>query len=102
LAVSERNSVAVLETVSAAVNWHCAEVDSATPFDDKRISLLVRGMKAEFQRLLQPRLPFTRSHIGRFMTAGSRDDLHAWRAAVVMAVCFADFLHFSELSNVRL
>jgi hypothetical protein len=102
LSVAERKSVAVLETVSAAVNWHCAEVGAATPFDDKRISLMVRGMKAEFWRPSQPRLPFTRSHIGRFMTAGLRDNPRAWRAAVVVAVCFAYFLLFSEVSNVRL
>jgi hypothetical protein len=102
LSVAERKSVAVLEIVSAAVNWHCAEVGAATPFDDKRISLLVRGMKAEFRRPLQPRLPFTRSHIRTFMTAGWRDDPRAWRVAVVMAVCFADFLRFSKVSNVRL
>jgi integrase len=59
-------------------------------------------MKAEFRRPLQPRLPFTRSHIRRFMTAGSREDPCAWRAAVVMSVYFADFLCFSEVSNVRL
>jgi integrase len=36
------------------------------------------------------------------MTSGSKDDPRAWRAAVVMAVCFADFLRFSEVLNVRL
>jgi hypothetical protein len=102
LLVSERKSVAVLETVSVAVNWHCAKVGAATPFDDKRISLLVRGMKAEFRRLSQPRLLFTRSHIRRFMTVGSRDNPCAWRAAMAIAVYFADFLDFSEVSNVRL
>jgi integrase len=102
LSVAMRKSVAALETVSAAVNWHCAEVGAATPFDNKHISLLVRGMKVEFRRPAQPRLPFTRLHIRRLMTAGWRNEPCAWRAAVVMAVCFADFLRFSEVSNVRL
>jgi integrase len=77
-------------------------VGAPTPFDDKRISLLVRGIKAEFLRPSHPRLPFTRWHIRKFMTSGSKDDPRAWRAAVVMAVCFADFLRFSEVLNVRL
>jgi hypothetical protein len=36
------------------------------------------------------------------MTPGSRDDPRAWRAAVVMAVCFLDFLCFLEVLIVRL
>jgi hypothetical protein len=59
LSVAKRKSVAVLETVSAAVNWHCAKVGAATSFDDTRFSLLVRRMKAEFRRPLLQWLTFT-------------------------------------------
>jgi predicted ester cyclase len=48
-----------------------------------------------------PRLPFLRSHIRKFMQFPKGSFWH-WRAAVVMATCFADFLCFSEVLNVRL
>jgi integrase len=100
--VATRASVALLETVSASVNWHCAEVGAPSPFDDRRITLLVHGRKSDFRRPAQPRLPFTRSHIRAFMDLGKSDNLGAWRAAVILSVCFFDFLCFSEVVNVRL
>jgi hypothetical protein len=36
----------------------CTEVGAATPFDDKHISLLVRGMKAEFRRPVAAEVAF--------------------------------------------
>jgi hypothetical protein len=66
---------------------------AATPFDDKRISLLVRGMKAEFR---------VAAKVAFHQVAHQEVHDRAWRAAVVMAVCVADFLCFSEVSNVRL
>jgi hypothetical protein len=83
--VATRASVAVLETVSASVNWHCAEVGAPSPFDDRRITLLVRGMKSDFCRPAQRRQPFTRSHIRAFMDLDTSDNL---RAAVILSVCF--------------
>jgi integrase len=100
--MSGRKSVAVLETGSAPVNWHCAEVGESSPFDDRRISLMVRGMKAEFRRPAQPRLPFTISQMRSFMKLGTPDALRTWRVAIILAVCFADLLRFSEVSSVRL
>jgi site-specific recombinase XerD len=102
LSVATRASVAVLETISASVNWHCAEVGAPSPFEDRRITLMVRGMKSDFRRPAQPRLPFTKSHIRAFMDLGTPDNLGAWRAAVILSVCFSDFLRFSEVVNVRL
>lgn len=96
--VAARASVAVLETISASVNWHCAEVGAPSPFDDRRITLMV----SDFRRPVQPRLPFTKSHIRAFMDLGIPDNLGAWRAAVILSVCFSDFLRFSEVVNVRL
>jgi hypothetical protein len=92
--VTKRKSVAAIESVSASVNWHCAEVRSPSPFLDRRVALLVRGMKARFRRPVVPRLPFSRSHIRKFMRR-AQVSLRHWRAAVVMAVCFQDFLWFS-------
>jgi integrase len=101
--VSCRVSVAVLALVSALVAWHCAEVGNRSPFENKRIALLVRGMKARFRCLAQLRLPFKRSHIRKFMDlVGSVEDRWLWRVAVVISVCFSDFLRFAEVVAVRL
>jgi hypothetical protein len=100
--VPTRASVAVLETVSTSVNWHCAEVGAPSPFDDRRITLLVRGMKSDFCHPAQPWLLFTRSHIRAFMDLGTSDSLGVWRAAVILSVCFSNFLCFSEVVKVRL
>jgi hypothetical protein len=93
--------VAVIDAISASFNWHCAEVGYNSPFLNKRIALIVKGMKRTLRKPSVPRLPFLRSHIRRFMRF-SRGSFQHWRAAVVMATCFADFLRFSELLNVRL
>jgi integrase len=99
--VAARKSVSVFEAVSASVCWHCAEVGKPSTFEDKRIMLVVRGLKASFCRPAQPRLPFTRSHVRKFMDIGRRSP-RLWRAAVILAVCFADFLRFSQVAFVRL
>jgi integrase len=99
--IAPRKSVAAIEAVSASVNWHCAEIDKPSPFSRRRIGLLVRGMKAEFRRPVVPRLPFQRAHIRRFLDMG-RQLPRSRRAAVIMAMCFADFLWFSEVVNMRL
>jgi integrase len=99
--VAARKSVSVLESISASVCWHCAEVGKPSTFEDKQIMLVVRGMKAWFCRPAQPRLPFTRSHMRKFMDIGRRSP-RLWRAAVILLVCFADFLRFSEVAFVRL
>jgi hypothetical protein len=98
--VAAKKAVAVLEVVSVLVCWHCAEVGKPSTFEDKRIMLVVRGMKASFCRPAQPRLPFTRLHVRKFMDIGCRSP-RLWRAAVILAVCFADFLRFSEVAFVR-
>jgi hypothetical protein len=99
--VGPRGSVAVIDSISASFNWHCAEVGYSSPFLNKRIVLIVKGMKRLLRKPSVPRLPFPRSHIRRFMRF-SRGSFRHWRAAVVMATCFADFLRFSEVLNVRL
>jgi hypothetical protein len=48
-----------------------------------------------------PRLPSLRSHIRKFMRF-LRGSFRHWRAAVVMVTCFADFLCFGEVINIRL
>jgi integrase len=93
----------VLASVSASVAWPYAEVGYRSPFENKRIALLVRSMKARFCCPAQPRLPFKRSHIRKLMDlVGAGEDRRLWRVAVVMSVCFSDFLRFAEVIAVRL
>jgi integrase len=99
--VGPRGSVAVIDSILASFNWHCAEVGYSSPFLNKRIVLIVKGMKRLLRKPSVPRPPFLRTHIRRFMRF-SRGSFWHWRAAVVMATCFADFLRFSEVLNVRL
>jgi integrase len=96
-----RGSVAVIDSVSASFNWQCAEVGKDSPFLNKRIVLIVKGMKRVLRKPTVPRLPFLRLHVRRLMRF-SRGSFWHWRAAVVMATCFADFLRFSEVLNIRL
>jgi integrase len=99
--VSPRGSVAVIDSISASFNWHCVEVGYASPFLNKRIVLIVKGMKRLLRKPSVPRLPFLRLHIRKFMRF-SRGSFRHWRAAVVMATCFDDFLRFSEVLNICL
>ncbi len=99
--VFARGSVAVIDSISAFFNWHCAEVGYDSPFINKRIALIVMGIKRTLRKPSVPRLPFLRSHIRRFMRF-LRGSFWHWRAAVVMATCFANFLRFSEVLNVCL
>jgi hypothetical protein len=99
--VGPRGYVAVIDSISASFNWHCAEVEYSSPFLKKRIVLIVKGMKRLLRKPSVPRLPFLRLHIRRFMRF-SKGSFQHWRAAVVMATCFANFLRFSEVLNVRL
>jgi hypothetical protein len=92
--------VTVIDSISASFNWHCPEVGYNSPFLNKRIVLIVKGMKRLLPKPTVPRLPFQRSHIRRF-TRFSKGSFRHWRAAVVMASCFADFLRFSEVLNVH-
>jgi hypothetical protein len=43
--VAVRGSVAVIDSISASFNWHCAEVGYNSPFLNKRIVLIVKGIK---------------------------------------------------------
>jgi integrase len=99
--VADRGSVAVLDSISASFNWHCAEVGYNSPFLNKRIVLILKGMKRVLCKHTVPRLPFLRLHIRKCMRL-SKGSFRHWRAAVVMATFFADFLCFSEVLNVRL
>jgi hypothetical protein len=99
--VATRKSVSVLEAISASVSWHCAEVGKPSTFEDKRIMLVVLGMKALFCRSAQQPFPFTRLHMRKFMDIGRRSP-RLWRVAVIQSVCFTDFLWFSEVAFVRL
>jgi integrase len=99
--VGPRGSVAIIDSISALFNWHCGKVGYDSPFLNKRIVLIVKGMKRLLRKPTVPRLPFQRTHIRRFMRFLKGSFRH-WRAAVVMATCFADFLHFSKVLNVRL
>jgi hypothetical protein len=92
--VGPRGSVAVIDLISASFNWHCPEVGYNSPFFNKRIVLILKGMKRLLCKPTVLRLPFLRSHI--------RGSFRHWRAAVIMATCFADFLRFSKVLNVRL
>jgi hypothetical protein len=94
-------SVAVNNSISASFNWHCAKVGYDSPFLNKRIVLIVKGMKRLLRKLSVPRLPFLRMHIRRFMRFSKGSFWH-WKAVVVMATCFADFLGFSKVLNIRL
>jgi hypothetical protein len=98
LEVAARGSVAVIDSILASFNWHCAEVGYNSPFLNKRIVLIMKGMKRLLSKPTVLRLPFLRSHIRRFMRF-SKGSFRHWRAAVVMATCFADFLCFSEVLN---
>jgi hypothetical protein len=89
-----RGSVDAIDSISASFNWHCAKVGYSSPFLNKRIVLLVKGMKRLLLKPSVPRLLFLRTHIRKFMRF-SRGSFRHWRAAVVMATCFADFLRFS-------
>jgi hypothetical protein len=99
--VGPRGSVAVIDSILASFNWHCAEVGYSSPFLNKRIVLIVKGMKRLLRKPSVPRLPFLRSHIRRFMRFSNGSFWH-WRATVVMATCFADFLRLSKVLNVPL
>jgi integrase len=90
-----------MDSVLASFNWHCAEVGKESLFLNKRIVLIVKGMKRVLRKPTVPRLPFLRSHVRRFMRF-LRGSFWHWRAAVVMATCFADFLRFSKVLNIRL
>jgi hypothetical protein len=85
--VAGRGSAAVLESISASFN--CAEVGYNSPFLNKRIVLIVKGMKTSFRKPTVPCLPFLRSHIRSFMRFSTGSFRH-WRSSVVMATCFAD------------
>jgi hypothetical protein len=54
--VAPRWSVTVLEAVSASVDWHYAESNEPSTFSERRIGLLVRGMRAEFRNPSQSRI----------------------------------------------
>jgi hypothetical protein len=99
--VALRGSIAVIDLVLASFNWHCAEVGYNSPFLNKRIVLIVKGVKRLLCKPTVPRLPFLRLHIRRFIRF-SRGSFRHWIAAVVLATCFADFLCFSEVLNVCL
>jgi hypothetical protein len=99
--VAPRGSIAVIDSISASFNWHCAEVGYNSPFLNKRIVLIIKGMKRLLGKPTVQHLPFLRLHIRRFMRF-SRGSFGHWRAAVVMAICFADFLRFSKVLNVPL
>jgi hypothetical protein len=43
--VGPRGFVAVIHSISASFNWPCAKVGYASPFLNKRIVLIVKGMK---------------------------------------------------------
>jgi integrase len=101
LEVASKRSVSVLETFMAAMNWQCARRGMASPFGDERIALVLRGMKAQFRRPVVPRLPFTRTHICKFLDLG-RSSTRLWRAAVILSMCYSDFLRFSEVAFMRL
>jgi hypothetical protein len=62
---------------------------------------MVKGMKRLLCKPSVLRLPFLRTHIRRFMRF-SKGSFRHWRAAVVMAICFAAFLRFSKVLNVCL
>jgi hypothetical protein len=93
--------VALIDSISASFNWHCAEVGYYSPFLNNRIVLIVKGMKRLLRKPSVPRLPFLRTHIKRFMRFSKGSFWH-WRAAVVMATCFSVFLRFSKVLNIRL
>jgi hypothetical protein len=93
--------VAVIDSISASFNWHCAKVGFNSPFLNKRIVLIVMGIKRLLRMPTVPRLPFLSTHIRRFMRFSKGSSRH-WRAVVVMATCFADFLRFSKVLNIRL
>jgi hypothetical protein len=99
--VATSGSVAVLDSISVSFNWHCAEVGYDSPFLNKRTVLILKGMKRVLCKPTVPRLPFLRSHIKKFMRF-SKGSFRHWRAAVVIATCFTDFLCFSEVLNVHL
>jgi hypothetical protein len=61
----------------------------------------VKGIKRLLRKPSVPRLPFLRSHIRKFMRF-SRGSFQHWRATVVMATCYADFLRFSKVLNICL
>jgi hypothetical protein len=65
--VGPQGSVAVINSVSALFNWHCAEVGKDSPFLNKSIVLIVKGMKRVLRKPTVPRLPFLRLHVRRFM-----------------------------------
>jgi hypothetical protein len=99
--VAARGSVDVIDSILASFNWHCTEVGYNSPFLNKRSVLIVKRMKRLLCKPTVPRLPFLRLHIRRIMRF-SKGSFRHWRAAVVMATCFADFLCFSEVLNMRL
>jgi hypothetical protein len=99
--VGPRGSDAVIDSILASFNWHCAEACYNSPFLNKRIVLIVKGMKRLLRKPTVPRLLFLRSHIRKFMRFSKGSFRHRG-AAVVMATCFADFLRFSEVLNIRL
>ena len=72
-----------------------------SPFNSKKIGLLVKGMKAALRKPTMSRLTFESAHIRTFMRRAKGSNPH-WRAAVVISVCFSDLLRFFEMVNVKL
>jgi heme A synthase len=90
--IAPKKSVSALEAFMSAMNWQCARTVMVSPFEGKRITLVVRKMKACLRRLVVPRLPFScMAYIRKFMDFG-RSLPRLWRASVIVAICFADFL----------
>jgi hypothetical protein len=103
LKIAPKRSVAVLDGFSASVAWMCGLSGFDSPLTGKRVSLVMRGMRSAFRVKRKPRLPFTRSHIRRFMRFARRSgSLVHWRAAVVLTASFQDFLRFAEMAHMKL
>jgi hypothetical protein len=65
--VGPRGSVAVIDSILASFNWHCAEVGYSSPLLNKRFVLIVKRMKRLLRKPSVLRLLFLRRHIRRFM-----------------------------------
>ena len=67
------------------------------------MSMLVKGMKRTYLRPTVQKLPFQRSDIRRFIKmASERECAKTWRSAVILTLCFAQFLRFAEAAFLKL
>jgi hypothetical protein len=91
----------VANSAAAAVAHFCALEGFPSPFVPPRLSMIMRGIRQSHGKALRPKLPFTREHIIKFLTAARRGTLLDWRAALPLALCFQQLFRGAECFELK-